>query len=92
MHEEEQERSAKRPPDGRRLHPQHFGILEAEIPLGGKGRKLSAGECRKLRERGVTCDERYVVVRVAVDTPRLGHLYAPIYTAEVLASVGVTLG
>ena len=90
MHEEQQD--AKRSPSEHRLRPQHFGILESEIPLGGSGRKLTAAECRKLRERGVTCDERYVVVRVAVDTPRLGNLYAPIYTAEALASVGVTLG
>lgn len=70
----------------------HLGILDSEIPLGGRGRRLTADECRKLRERGVACDERYVVVRVAVDTPKLGHLYEPVYTAEGLVGVGVTLG
>jgi hypothetical protein len=93
VREQEREHSATRSPDGRTPPEQHFGILDAEIPLGGAGRRLTSGECRKLRERGVICDERYVVVRVAVDTPRLGHLYAPIYyTAEGLAGVGVTLG
>jgi hypothetical protein len=92
MREQEQEHSAARSVDGRTPAERHFGILDSEIPLGGSGRRLSAGECRKLRERGVTCDERYVVVRVAVDTPLLGHLYAPVYTAEALADVGVMLG
>lgn len=74
------------------LAKRQSGILEAEIPLGGRGRRLTASECEKLRARGVACDERYVVVRVAVDTPRLGHLYEPVYTAEQIASVGVILG
>lgn len=60
----------------------HCGILDAEIPLGGLGRPLTEDECRKLIRVGVPCSERHIVVRAAVDTPRLGRLYEPTYTPE----------
>ncbi|HVB47508.1 MAG TPA: hypothetical protein VNF69_03865 [Burkholderiales bacterium] len=76
--------------------PENFdrqvGILDSEIPLGGSGRRLTAPECSKLRQRGVSCDERYIVVRVAVDTPGLGYLYEPVHAPERHARVGVVLG
>ncbi|MDA8107996.1 MAG: hypothetical protein M0015_05120 [Betaproteobacteria bacterium] len=92
MHGQQQKRHAAQSSGAATLPKRHQGILDSEIPLGGRGRRLTANECRKLRERGVACDERYVVVRVAVDTPRLGHLYEPVYTAEGLVGVGVMLG
>lgn len=58
------------------------GILNAEIPLGGSGRALTADERSKLLRAGVACSERHIVVRVAVNTPGLGRLYEPTYTAE----------
>ena len=70
----------------------HLGILDAEIPLGGFGRHVSPTECARLREHGVACKETYIVVRSAVDTPRLGYLYAPLYTAERFARVEVLVG
>lgn len=58
------------------------GILDSEIPLGGFGRRLTAKELSKLLDAGVPCSERHIVVRAAVNTPRLGRLYEPTYTAE----------
>ena len=63
----------------------HLGILEAEIPFGGNGRRITPAECARLREHGIACKETYIVVRSAVDTPRLGYLYAPSCTAERFA-------
>ena len=57
-----------------------LGILESEIPFGGYGRRITPAECARLREQGVACKESYIVVRAAVDTPRLGYLYEPAYT------------
>ncbi|MGH8738952.1 MAG: hypothetical protein ACREU5_12065 [Burkholderiales bacterium] len=70
----------------------HLGILESEIPLGGFGRRVTPAECARLREYGITCKETYIVVRSAVDTPRLGYLYAPLYTAERFARIDVLIG
>jgi len=70
----------------------HLGILESEIPFGANGRRLTPAECARLREHGVACKETYIVVRTAVDTPRLGYLYAPSYTAERYAGVDVLVG
>ena len=70
----------------------HLGILETEIPVGGSGRRITPAECARLREHGVACKETYIVVRTAVDTPRLGYLYAPSYTAERFAGVDVLVG
>ena len=92
MQEQDQQSPATHPREAPMHSVRHLGILDSEIPLGGAGRHLSSAECRKLRARGVECDERYVVVRVAVDTPRLGHLYEPVYTPERLAGIGVMLG
>ena len=70
----------------------HLGILESEIPVGGNGRRLTPAECARLREHGIACKETYIVVRAAVDTPRLGYLYQPAYTAERFARVDVLVG
>jgi len=71
----------------------HLGVLDAEIPVGGFGRRLTPAECAKLREHGIVCTETYIVVRAAVDTPRLGYLYAPCYTSsERFARVEVLIG
>ena len=71
----------------------HLGILEAEIPIGGSGRRITAGECARLREHGIFCKETYIVVRSAVDTPRLGYLYAPAYcSAERFARIDILVG
>lgn len=70
----------------------HHGILEGEIPLGGFGRRVTSTECARLRDHGVTCRETYILVRAAVDTPRLGYLYAPLYTAERFARIEVLVG
>ncbi len=70
----------------------HLGVLESEIPFGGYGRRITAAECARLREHGVACRETYIVVRAAVDTPRLGYLYAPCYTAERFAPIDVLVG
>ena len=70
-----------------------LGILDTEIPFGGYGRRLTAAECTRLRAQGVACKETYIVVRAAVDTPRLGYLYAPAYkSAESFARVDVLVG
>jgi hypothetical protein len=70
----------------------HLDILETEIPVGGYGRRITPAECARLREHGVACKETYIVVRTAVDTPRLGYLYAPSYTAERFARIDVLVG
>ncbi|MGA8005736.1 MAG: hypothetical protein WCA17_06525 [Burkholderiales bacterium] len=70
----------------------HPDVLESDIPLGAYGRPLSAEECRRLRERGISCDEEYLVVRAAADTPRLGYLYKPTGTAELYARVSALVG
>ena len=70
-----------------------LGILESEIPFGGYGRRITPAECARLREQGVACKETYIVVRAAVDTPRLGYLYEPAYTlAKRFARVDVLVG
>ena len=70
-----------------------LGILDSEIPFGGYGRRLTPAECDRLREQGVACQETYIVVRSAVDTPRLGYLYAPAYsTAERFSRIEVLVG
>jgi len=70
-----------------------LGILESEIPFGGYGRRVTPAECARLREQGVACKETYIVVRAAVDTPRLGYLYEPAYTsAERFARVDLLVG
>ena len=70
-----------------------LGILESEIPFGGYGRRITAAECARLREHGVACKETFIVVRSAVDTPRLGYLYAPAYSsAERFARIDVLIG
>jgi len=70
-----------------------LGILEAEIPFGGKGRRITPAECTRLREQGIACQETYIVVRSSVDTPRLGYLYAPAYsTAERFSRIDVLVG
>src|SRR5512146_1193955 len=70
-----------------------LGILESEIPFGGYGRRITPAECARLREQGVACKETYIVVRAAVDTPRLGYLYEPAYTlAARFARVDVLVG
>ncbi len=88
----QEQQHSMRPPGAPENSDRQVGILESEIPLGGWGRRLTAAECRKLRERGVPCDERYIVVRVAVDTPGLGYLYEPVPAPERHARVGVVLG
>jgi hypothetical protein len=70
----------------------HPDVLESDVPLGAYGRHLSAEECRRLRERGVSCDEEYIVVRAAMDTPRRGYLYRPTDTVELYERVGVMVG
>jgi hypothetical protein len=70
----------------------HLDILESEIPVGGYGRRITPAECARLREHGVACKETYIVVRAAVDTPRLGYLYEPSYTAERFARIDVLVG
>ena len=69
-----------------------MNVLESEIPLGADGRHLTSAECAKLRAGGIACDERYIVVRAAVHTPKRGWLYAPTYNAERYAGVGVEVG
>ena len=66
------------------LPKQQAGILDAEIPLGGFGRPLTAEERSKLLRAGIPCSERHIVMRAAVkavNTRRLGRLYEPTYTA-----------
>lgn len=70
----------------------HPDVLESDIPLGAFGRHLSTEECLRLRERGIACDEEYLVVRAAVDTPKLGYLYKPAKTAERYTRVAVMVG
>jgi hypothetical protein len=70
----------------------HLDILDSEIPVGGYGRRITQAECARLREQGVACKETYIVVRAAVDTPRLGYLYAPSYSAERFAPIDVLVG
>jgi len=70
-----------------------LGILETEIPIGGYGRRITSSECAKLREQGIPCQETYIVVRSAVDTPRLGYLYEPAYwTAERFSRIDILIG
>lgn len=70
-----------------------LGILEAEIPFGGNGRRVTQAECARLREQGIACQETYIVVRSAVNTPRLGYLYAPAYcSAERFTKTDVLVG
>lgn len=70
-----------------------LGVLEAEIPFGGSGRRVTPGECARLREQGITCQETYIVVRSSVDTPRLGYLYEPAYwSAERFSRTDVLVG
>ncbi len=70
----------------------HPDVLQSDIPLGAFGRHLSAEECRRLQERGISCDEDYLVVRAALDTPQLGYLYKPTKTAERYTRVAVMVG
>jgi hypothetical protein len=70
----------------------HPDVLDDEIPAGAFGRHLSAEECRRLRERGISCDEAYLVVRATLDNPRLGYLYKPVDTAERYARIEVMAG
>lgn len=60
----------------------YAGILQSEIPLGGLGRALSAEERNRLVRHGITCGEGHIVVRLAVNTPKLGRLYQPDESAE----------
>jgi len=70
-----------------------LGVLESEIPFGGYGRRITPAECARLRTQGIACQETYIVVRSAVDTPRLGYLYAPAYRSpERFARVDVLVG
>ena len=51
-------------------------ILNSEIPIGGFGRSLTSAECKKLRDAGISCSERWAVVR-RNDSPTTGILYYP---------------
>ena len=77
-------------PSTRRL--ECAGVLETDIPLGGSGRRLTLPERGRLYSFGIACTERHVVVRIAVNTPRLGRLYEPTYMPERHVPTAVIVG
>lgn len=58
------------------------GILDSEIPRGGRGRPLTLAERRKLARAGIKCTARHIVVRLAMHTPMRGRVYEPDDSAE----------
>lgn len=53
-------------------------VLKSSIPAGG--RHLTNTECKKLREVGIKCSERYWVMPYAADINYGGPLYRPCKT------------
>lgn len=55
----------------------YHAVLNKPIPTGGFGRRLTRKECLRLRQEGVICNIRWIIVRRTIDQGNKGVLYYP---------------